>query len=83
VVVWDKATLSDKLFTSRLSWSSRVGDDVLGRASLAVGEAAERGRLRRVLPLADTLQGEVELLLEWLPLELERGEPGRGQERGQ
>ncbi len=67
--VWDKATLSDKVLSTRLSWRARMHDDLLGRASVAVGEAAARGRLRVLLPLQESLQGEVELLLEWLPVQ--------------
>ena len=68
--MWDKTTLADKLLSTRLSWRARTQDDLLGRASVAVMEVATAGRVRRMLPLQDSLQGEVELLLEWLPVEL-------------
>ncbi len=76
VSVWDKATLSDKVLSTRLSWRARTHDDLLGRASVevaAAAAAAAQGRLRVLLPLQDALQGEVELLLEWLPGQLLEG----------
>lgn len=73
VSVWDKATLSDKVLSTRLSWRARTHDDLLGRASVEVAGAAAQGRQRVLLPLQDALQGEVELLLEWLPAELLEG----------
>jgi len=43
-------------------------DDFMGRCSLELGTVAGEGRVEQWLPLQDTKKGEVEVVVEWLPV---------------
>lgn len=63
ITVWDKATVSDKVFA--VAGKGSFGDQMLGKLRILVKDVAANARLKDRWVLQEVQSGEIELCLEW------------------